>query len=80
MAKMILKSEADRVVAAVSAYYADSRDERIADLERRLGRFLSLYKMFGTDGMTDAKFAEAFERVYLDVAFAEHQHAEGLGS
>lgn len=52
---------------------AERSYKRIADLERRLGRFLSLYQMFGQDDMTDAKFAAAFERVYLDVSLGEHQ-------
>jgi hypothetical protein len=38
---------------------------RFAQLEVSLAGYRELYSMFGADGATDAKFAEAYERVRL---------------
>jgi hypothetical protein len=39
--------------------------DRVTELELQLDKYRRLYNMFGKDDMTDAKFAEAFERVVL---------------
>jgi hypothetical protein len=58
------------VTVDLASYQRESKriaelEARIAELEMQANKYRRLYHLFGKDDMTDAKFAEAFERVVL---------------